>query len=213
MISMLILQTEHGRVLPRSGSTKKEPTPAQLTSSRGSGLDYFSLAKSNNPTSPITSTWARVASPKPLPLAPSVSSSNSSRGSWSSLFNSGTMRQFMSGVQDTLLLTPSENHPSEVPVTSPGPQNTISKSADRSVTRMPDSPRSGARRSRKSSILIPPAIISKSWHENTTNNSSRNWTPSLSTIGHKRHSLRFAELNGSVHEKHVVFDPPPFEEP
>ncbi len=208
MISMLILQTEHGRVLPRSASTKKEPTPAQLTSSRGGGLDYFSLTKSNNPTSPITSTWARVPSPKPLPLAPSVSSSNSSRGSWSSLFNSGTMRQFMSGVQDTLLLTPSE-----APVTFPGPQNTISKSADRSVTRMPDSPRSGVRRSRKSSLLIPPAIISKSWHETATNNSSRNWTRSSSTIGHKRYSLRFAESNMSVHEKHVVFDPPPFEEP
>lgn len=204
MISMLVLQTEHGRVLQRIANTK--PISAQL-SARGSGLDYFSLAKSNNRISPTTSAWARVLSPKPPPIAPPVSSSNSSRGSWSSLFNSGTMRQFMSGVQDTLLLTPSE-----LPVS---PQNTTAKSSDKTVTRLPESPRFEARkrRSRKNSFLIPPAIVSNSWRETAINSSSRNRTQSSSTISRKRYPLRFADSNRLVHEKHVVFEPPPFEEP
>jgi len=60
----------------------------------------------------------------PAPPVPSVlSSSNSSQRSWSSLFNTGSVRQFMTGVQDTLkdgLMTPAgeilTDHGAPIPV-------------------------------------------------------------------------------------------------
>lgn len=106
MLSMLVLQTELGANLA-PGMRVKNTTPI---TSRMASVDYFSLTKppvkilgQNSPEWP--------SSPVAPSITPSFSSSNSSRGSWSSLFNTGTVRQFMNGVQGSLkegLLTPTE---------------------------------------------------------------------------------------------------------
>lgn len=109
MLSMVVLQTELAANLAPRMRVKNTTSITALTS-RMSRVDYFSLTKppvnmlgSNSPNWP--------PSPAAPSIAPSFSSSNSSRGSWSSLFNTGTVRQFMNGVQGSLkegLLTPTE---------------------------------------------------------------------------------------------------------
>jgi len=206
IISTLVLQTEHRHVFQGSVNAvaKKETNSAPLTSPRSSSnVDYFSLKKPATPASSISLAWARMPSPK-LPLhAPSVSSSNSSRGSWSSLFNTGTVRQFMSGVQDSLkdgLLTPSE-----VPVTVTTPEIQITSPA-RTMNSIPSHPRK--RRSRNNSTFIPTSAVSRSWSVT----SSRKPTFPTSSPGHKRFPLRFLGPGPLIHEKRVVFEPPPFNE-
>jgi len=210
MLAMLVLQTEHGRVLPRSVGAKKETNLNSVPlTSRGGGVDYFSLVKPTNPPSPMSFAWARVPSPKPPALAPSISSSNSSRGSWSSLFNTGTMRQFMTGVQDSLkegLLTPSE-----VPATTPDILITTSRSGDK-AGRLPDSPFPRKRRTRNNSAFASSVLLSKSWHEASTSQSARKGKDSSFAASDKHLALRFANPSPVAPEKHVSFEPPPFEE-
>jgi len=210
MISMLVLQTEHGAILPPALSRNKTVTPASTIPLHG--FDYFSLTKNGNHTSPMSPTWPHIPSLPAPPMAPSISSSNSSRGSWSSLFNTGSMRQFMHGMQDTFkdgLMTPIE-----LP-TTPDIHVTQSNPIDR-LSRIPDSPGSAARRrrARKDSSLYShsPAVVSKSWND-APNPISRVTTTSFSSAGHKRPLLRFVESNPFIHEKQVVvFEPPIFEE-
>lgn len=135
--------------------------------------DYFSFVRRNNPRATALSPgWPRLSSTSPTApplMASSLSMSNSSRGSWSSLFNTGSMRQFMSGVQESIstplsidtLQLPSRT-PMPVPLPLPG-----SESAGSVVLRLPnlDTPRRG-----KTSTLISP--VSKSWSD----------TPVLSTL-------------------------------
>jgi len=205
IISMLILQTEHRHVLPRSANAVavKESNSAPLVSSRGNNVDYFSLKKPATPSSSISIAWARMPSPKLSLHAPSVSSSNSSRGSWSSLFNTGTVRQFMTGVQDSLkegLATPLE-----VPVRETTPEIQITSTA-RTTNSSVSHPRK--RRTRNNSTFIPTSAVSRSWSVT----SSRKPTFPTSSTGHKRFPLRFLGPGPLIHEKRVVFGPPPFNE-
>lgn len=114
MLSMLVLQTElKGNLAPRM--RVKNTTSITALTSRMTSEDYFSLPKtpvntlgSNSPEWP--------SSPVAPSITPSYSSSSSSRGSWSSLFNTGTVRQFMNGVQGSLkegLMTPTDFVPSQ----------------------------------------------------------------------------------------------------
>jgi hypothetical protein len=210
IISILVLQTEHGHVLPRSANLKKESTPTSP-----SNVDYFSLKKSTIPASPISVAWARIPSPKAPPHPPSVSSSNSSRASWSSLFNTGTMRQFMSGVQDTLkegLLTPSEV---PLPVTTPEIQITTVMPSDKNVRTIDSSSsRTRKKRTRNNSTFTPTSVVSQSWSVASLGHPSRRTAFPTSATGDRRSSLRFVGPSPLVHEKRVVFGPPspPFNE-
>jgi len=79
------------------------PFPDEPLATQYVPMDYFSLQK--NPPSPSVA-WPRrpsSGSNSSQQLGASLpSSATSSRASWSSLFGTNTMRQFMSGVQDTL---------------------------------------------------------------------------------------------------------------
>ena len=211
IISMLVLQSEHGQVLPTIA--KKDPNLTPLTSPRSGNVDYFSLKNPATPSSPIPFAWARIPpSPKPL-HAPSVSSSNSSRGSWSSLFNTGTVRQFMTGVQDTFkdgLLTPLE-----IPLSSTTPEIQVTGvTSSESNTPTTDSSSSHPRkkRTRNNSTFTPTSVVSKSWSVSSSNASRKTALPASST-GDKRLPLRFLGPSRLVHEKRVVFEPPTSKEP
>lgn len=202
IISMLVLQTEHGIVLPKSVNVTKESNSAPLTSPPASDVDYFSLKKPTAPASPVSFAWT---SPKAPPHLPSVSSSNSSRGSWSSLFNTGTVRQFMSGVQDTLkegLLTPSEV---PLPVTTPEIQITTVASPNRNILATDSNSSQQRKKWRKKN---PIGILSNSWSTTSSSNRSRKTTLPTPSAGDKRLTLRFVGSGPLVHEKRVVFDPP-----
>ena len=88
---------------PENNDDSKTP----LTSaSKFPGGDYFSISlhRDGHRTIPgVSPNRHRLPS---SPISPSagaaLSSSNPSRGSWSSLFNTGSVRQFMSGMQDTI---------------------------------------------------------------------------------------------------------------
>jgi hypothetical protein len=197
LLSILVLQTEHGHVLPRIANVKKTSNSAPSSSPRAGNVDYFSLKKPTTPVDPISFAWARIPSPKAL-HALSGSSTSSSRGSWSSLFNTGTVRQFMSGMQDTLkegLLTPSEV---PLPVTTPEIQITTVPSPVRTT----DSNTSQRRKKR------PKSVVAKSWTVASLGNPSRKTTLPTSS-GEKRLSLRFVGPGPLISEKRVVFEPPP----
>ena len=92
---------------PDSGMKTYQIDDASVCTStaRFGAADYFQIARHQD-------THLRHLPSSPLATnVPPLSASNSSRGSWSSLFNAGSMRQFMTGVQDTLkdgLYTPSD---------------------------------------------------------------------------------------------------------
>jgi WD repeat-containing protein 59 len=194
MLSMLVLQTELGAPSIRVKNT----TPS---------VDYFSLKKSAvNLLSPLSPEWPRLPSSPVAPsIAPSFSSSNSTRGSWSSLFNTGTMRQFMNGVQDSLkegLSTPSEIVPS----------HGISIAGTRSDEKLePTGFELGVgglskRRVIQESLLHVqvPTGISKSWNDDAR--PSKLTGVSFSSAGHRR--LRFTDSSSFINENQVViFEP------
>ena len=221
MIAVLVLQTEHVSVLAPSLSRKKESTPIIPTiSHRIGGTDYFSLMKSTNVPSPVSpAAWPRQPSPTIPALVSSLSSSNSSRGSWSSLFNTGSMQRFMNGVQDTLkegLGTPGEVPSSARDIQGRDIQGALSRSVER-FSRNQDlhSPAPGQRRRRvrKDSALYSPANVSRSWNEGLVH-PSKALSPSFSSTAHKRPPLRFVRSNAFIHEKQmVIFEPPLHEEP
>jgi hypothetical protein len=102
-----------------------------------------------------------------------LSSSNSSQRSWSSLFNTGSVRQFMTGMQDTLkdgLMTPAgeilTDHGAPIPV--PG---------GRGRPREGSSPRYVVDSPYRSTVAI-----SKSWNDNPATRS----TIAFSSAGHVR---------------------------
>jgi hypothetical protein len=133
--------------------TSKESSVTPLTSPRGGNVDYFSLKKPTITASPISFAWAQIASPKTPLRAPSVSS-NSLRGSWSSLFNTGTMRHTLKEG----LLTPSEVPP---PVTTPEIQITTVVSQEKN-TRTTDlnSSQPRKKRTRNNSVFKSRSVTS-----------------------------------------------------
>lgn len=168
-------------------------------------MDYFSLSRrKDKPNSPLSPTWPRLPSSPPAPsLTPTLSSSSSSRGSWSSLFNTGSMRQFMSGVQDTLnvgLNTPAETNTGLNGASIPVPRG------DR-PQRGTGSP--GPRRRGPWRDPTTPVPISKSWTD--TPLSSGKPTISFSSTGNRRPTLsQTISSTRTISEKRVlVFDEPP----
>ncbi|KAH7890370.1 hypothetical protein F5I97DRAFT_1798915 [Phlebopus sp. FC_14] len=172
MIAVVLLKAN--RSTAGQGSMAAYPPPSiQDTSSAVPKMenDYFSLMKPKDPRgialSPGWPPLPSLSSTPKFPTASSLSTSNSSRGSWSSLFNTGSVRQFMSGVQDSI--------PTPVPVTIPsGP----------SVLRLPnpDSPRRKAL-GRDQSTTSP---VSKSWSETRVTPLSRTTSLPFSSAGHGR---------------------------
>ncbi|KAF8885596.1 hypothetical protein BD779DRAFT_1532626, partial [Infundibulicybe gibba] len=162
MTAIILLQAWGGLPSCLQKYTKLEEHPLPTMTPRSSGLDYFSLTKpANQSPSPISPSWPRLPSlPVAPPMAVSLSSSNSSRGSWSSLFNTDSMRQFMSGVQDSLkdgLITPLEGRPGLTIATGPIPVPGQKRAAWGDMSR-----RRGQRKD-FSMQALPPA--SKPWAE------------------------------------------------
>jgi WD repeat-containing protein 59 len=166
------------------------------TSPRFNG-DYFSLTKAINSNVPASSpTWPRLPSASAT-APPMVSSTSSYRGSWSNLFNTGTVRQFMTGVQDTFkdgLITPNESQlggAMSPEATSPAPRSKV-------ANRSPSSPRKSG--FGKSSSIPHVSPISKSWSEGgpptflgagvSFSSAGHTRRPTFSHVTSPKHSLR-----------------------
>lgn len=126
--------------------------------------DYFSFVRrKGSRAAALSPGWPRLSSTSPTApplMASSLSMSNTSRGSWSSLFNTGSMRQFMSGVQESIS-TPLSIDTLQLPTRTPMPTPLPlpgSESAGSVVLRLPnlDTPRRGK-------TLMSP--VSKSWSD------------------------------------------------
>ncbi|KAJ7050532.1 hypothetical protein C8F01DRAFT_683078 [Mycena amicta] len=196
MLSMIVLQGCR-KTLPLEAPVKSPPIHGAPTPRTGP-MDYFSISRSTSGTSrmsPISPTWPRLsaASPPIAPLQPPLSTSGSSRGSWSSLFNAGSVRQFMSGVQDSFMT------PSELPASIPVPKG------DR-IQRAPDSPVPHRRSYWRDPGLPSPSIVSKSWNE--TISPGMKLAVSFSSAGHKRVPFSTPPHQAIQESRIVVYDVP-----
>jgi len=118
--------------------------------------DYFSLPTlSDSQAGVLSPGWPRLPAVLPASNMPPASSltSSSSRGSWSSLFNTGSMRHFMSGVHESIA-TPLDTLSPRLAVVTPGGDG---------ILRLPESPR--RKEIRKDSSSSSTAPLSKSWSE------------------------------------------------
>ncbi|KAG6372963.1 hypothetical protein JVT61DRAFT_7009 [Boletus reticuloceps] len=156
MLAVVLLKAYTSSVEQLATDTRstKESSP---TVAKNEG-DYFSLSRSKDPRVAILSpAWPRLPSTSPTTtnyaVASSLSASGSSRGSWSSLFTTGSVRQFMSGVHESIS-TPLD--------TLPG-KNTVPIPQHEHVLRLSnlDSPRHLLRRDQISAV----SPVSKSWSE------------------------------------------------
>ncbi|KAJ7205052.1 hypothetical protein GGX14DRAFT_551619 [Mycena pura] len=197
MLSTIVLQ---GCRRARSRSTKSLDI-REATTPRNAA-DYFSISRASsgaNSLSPISPTWPRFVSPPLASNQPALSTSGSSRGSWSSLFNAGSVRQFMSGVQDSFkegLMTPSE-----LPVSSSGGTIPVPKAGR--IHRGPDSPLPPRRGHWRDAGLPSPSTVSKSWNEATSPN--LRLAVSFSSAGHRRTPIsQFALPKHAIQEARVV---------
>ncbi|KAF7373833.1 WD-REPEATS-REGION domain-containing protein [Mycena sanguinolenta] len=202
MLSMIVLQ---GCRTTRPLSVKaKSPVLVGTSTPKYAGMDYFSLSRTSpgNTTgrmSPVSPTWPRLTASPPVTSGQApLSASNTSRGSWSSLFNAGSMRQFMSGMQESLkdgLTTPSEP-----PATSTIP---VPNKIDR-ISRGPDSPLPRRRAYWRDSGLPSPSSVSKSWNE-ATSPAVKQVAVSFSSAGHRRPvSSRTSTQKEAIHEARVT---------
>ncbi|KAG6873263.1 hypothetical protein C0995_001037 [Termitomyces sp. Mi166 len=201
MLSILLLQICDLAVSNSSTATPGGTTDLTTATLRRSREDYFSL-NGQSPQTERPSICPRQSSTPNVPQRPgtSVPSSTSSRGSWSSLFNTGSMRQFMSGVQDSLkegLNIPLEGAtnisptPANPPVTT-RPRITLSVKLDtarsslESIRRQPRKEQGFLSSEPKSPVSPPIAAASKSWSE--TGSHPLRVSPSLSSgsTGHSR---------------------------
>jgi WD repeat-containing protein 59 len=207
MLSMLVVQTQLGT---RNISRVKNVTPI-IAPLRMANMDYFSFTKSTvKLLSPTLPEWPHLpSSPVASSMAPSFSSSNSSRGSWSSLFNTGTMRQFMNGVQDSLkegLSTPTEIIP-------PGISMIATRSTEKLGRTESDLPAGGVRkrRTRQESLLHTqaPTVNPKSWNE-SARQPLKPLSTSFSSAGNRQ--LRFTESSSFINESKVVIFEPDYHE-
>ncbi|KAH0828570.1 hypothetical protein J3R83DRAFT_2840 [Lanmaoa asiatica] len=195
MLAVVLLKAYASSVQQLSTHTpsSKEASP---TVSKNE-CDYFSISKSNDPRAAVLSpAWPRLPSTSPTSanyvVGPSLSTSNSSRASWSSLFNTGSVRQFMSGVHESIS-TPLDTLPGKITV--PIPQR-------ETILRLPniDSPRHLRRRDQISNV----SPISKSWSE-TQMVSPLNRQPPLSSASYGRRTERSqANAKQTIQEKKLV---------
>ncbi|KAF7294510.1 WD-REPEATS-REGION domain-containing protein [Mycena kentingensis (nom. inval.)] len=205
MLAMIVLQACHG---PGPTPSIKSPPIRGTPTPRNVPFDYFSISRpSTHRMSPISPTWPRnSASPPIAQQQPALSTSGSSRGSWSSLFNAGSVRQFMSGVQDSFMT------PSELPAsTSIAKENRAISLGQLQLQQGPESPLTH-RRWRDSSGLGSPSIVSKSWHETTTPPGMKQLAVSFSSAGHKRVPFSTPPHQQPIHESRVVVYDVPVEE-
>jgi WD repeat-containing protein 59 len=186
------------RVVEKSIESKDDFRTPLTSTSKFPGGDYFSLSRRTeaNRALPMTSqNWPRLPISPTTPAAAAISSSNSSRGSWSI---TGSVRQFMSGVQDTLkdgLSTPSSDHMTHgAPIPVPG---------GKPIHPTATSPRHGRDSSIHSTGSIP-----RSWGDNPASNSAKG-TIVFSSVGHVRRST-FSQITNSritIPEKKIlIFD-------
>ncbi|KAJ7029772.1 hypothetical protein C8F04DRAFT_1115839 [Mycena alexandri] len=205
MLSMIVLQ---GCRDPRAPAKTKSPdlrgTP---TTAKSGAVDYFSMSRSSSGgntghMSPVSPTWPRLTASPPVTSSQApLSTSNSSRGSWSSLFNTGNMRQFMTSMGDTLkdgLTTPSE----------PPTTSTITVPRTDRIIRGPDSPLPRRKGYWRESGLPSPSTVSKSWNEGSS--PAMKHAVSFSSAGHRRSVFsRTNTQKDAIHESRVVvFDLP-----
>ncbi|KAI0689793.1 hypothetical protein BC835DRAFT_1367485 [Cytidiella melzeri] len=134
----------------------------------GGNLDYFNFKHSRVDSN--TAAWTRNSpSPGIAPLPPALASPSSSRGSWSSLFNSHSMRRF---------ITSSRN---DMPVTNRYPQG---------------SPRSPAVRDLRRHSPSPQTVFfaARSWQDSTTVPSSPKHIVSFNSAGHRSRQPTFSQV-------------------
>lgn len=205
MLSMIVLQgcrNNGPTATTKSPDLRGTPTPKYTP------MDYFSISRSSSGgntgrMSPVSPTWPRLTASPPVTSSQApLSTSNSSRGSWSSLFNAGSMRQFMSGVQDTIkdgLTTPSE---------PPASTSTIPVPKTDRISRGLDSPLPRRRAYWRESGLPSPSAVSKSW--NDAMSPTMKHAVSFSSAGHRRPVFsRTSTRKDAIHEARIVaFDLP-----
>lgn len=169
MLAALILQTPYAMIAASSppAPLPQRPSinllPSSIRSPRTSAFDYYTIAQGLN-QQPLSPASGRLPSPIAPTLAPSLSSSTSSRGSWTNIFSTG--RQF---VQDTF--NPTLNPSTDLTIQTD--RHSLSPIPDK--LKVPDSPvTTGAQPFRKrkdshithaSSTLNSAGATSKSWTE------------------------------------------------
>lgn len=177
----------------RSPSAKE----ASPTASK-SEYDYFSLSRSKDPRAAVLSpAWPRLPSTSPTTnnyaVGSSLSTSSSSRGSWSSLFNTGSVRQFMSGVHESIS-TPLDISPGKMTVSIPQRET---------VLRLPniDSPRPLRRRDQASNV----SPISKSWSETQmVSPLNRHSASSSASFGRRPERTQAVNAKQAIQEKKLI---------
>lgn len=130
MLAVLVLQTPYALpTAPPPPPLLQRPSinvlPSSIRSPRTNAFDYFTITQGLN-QQPLSPAVSHLPSPIAPVLAPSFSSSTSSRGSWASIFNTG--RQF---VQDTF-------NPAPTDLMIQTDRNSFSPKSDK--LRVPDSP-------------------------------------------------------------------------
>lgn len=217
MVAMTVLQ-----VIPPLAGLKpmslKSPrgTPFRPGFSDGYQADYFSLTRGaqrirSGRESPKSPMWPRLSvpsSPTNLPSA-SASSSSSRAGSWSSLFTTNTMRQFMAekltGVQDSFkdgLATPTvEKTP---PLMMRSTAIPIPGGGSRGEPMSPhphQHKKSGGHES----------LISRSWNDEKRGDKRRMSTVSFSPAKSTVSNVTATSNRGSGPRKRIVFEEAPRE--
>ena len=196
MLAVLILQTPYTTITaPPSRSALQRPfinvLPSSIRSPRTGSLDVSTIAQGLD-QQPISPALGRQSSPVAPAFAPSLSSSTSSRGSWTNIFKPG--RQF---VQDTL-------NPTSVVSTDLSLQSdahSMSSGSDR--PRPPDSsfaPGTGHRRRKDSQSAPRPAIITSTSSATT----SRSWTDNTPPL-HRNRTSSGAGGGGSGSNARITF--------
>lgn len=153
----VIWQT-HGSCIALLSSRVGTPAPPSNIQ-KSSKLDYFNYGQrvdGHNLFSPAESHVSPAATPSAMPA--STSSPTSSRGSWSSLFNTSTMRHFMTGRQGTI--REGEHSPYDV---TPGTSSQGSAAIPVPGGRTPMSPQRKIYRRKSPLGVISPAT--HSWSE------------------------------------------------
>ncbi|KAG5734715.1 hypothetical protein E4T56_gene8979 [Termitomyces sp. T112] len=224
MLSVLLLQTYDLMVLNAPTTAIPEAmTGLSTTTLRFGGEDYFSLTH-RSPQNERAPACSRQPSIPTVSQQPDTSvPSTFSRGSWSSLFNTGTMRQFMSGVQDSL--KEGFNIPLEGPTNiSPTPANLhmttrprihlslkldVPRSSLESIRRQQRKEQGFPSSEPKSPVSPPVAGGSKSWNE--TGPHTFKVSPSLSSVHARRTPLAQVSDPSNVHidefKRRIVFKP------